>query len=92
MRGPTPRTRSAAVGSAFRISGAAATAQSRHDDSRDCAFQKQVSFGQGIIEPGAFFEFKFVEDFLLRQGLRGFAAVSAHGFNLAREPCGASNR
>jgi len=51
-----------------------------------------VSFSEGVIEPGAFFEFEFIENFLPRESLRGFAAVSAHGFNLAREPRGASNR
>jgi hypothetical protein len=76
----------------IRTSGAAAAAQSRHDDAGDGAFQKQVSFSQSVIEPGAFIEFEFIQDFLLGQSMRRFAAVGAHGFNLARQPCGTSNR
>ncbi|MGN6642511.1 MAG: hypothetical protein ACTHKU_05865 [Verrucomicrobiota bacterium] len=57
----------------------------------DRAFQQRLGLRQGIIKAGALVQFGFVQRLSIHQKFGGFAAVGAHGGQLAGDAGGASN-
>lgn len=66
----------------FTSTNPAASFQPGDHHFRDRRFQKSLGFGQGVIQAGAFFQFRFVQRRSIDNKLSGGTTFGAHGFNL----------